>query len=225
MNSGSRYTLTLVTKVLSVGNITHPVEVTTTTPDSNESNNKANNTTVAIEECDLEIIKSSDKSVYHVGDKMHWIIEVVNHGPCTAKDTWVSDILPSGLKFISYTSSRGSYDKATGKWSIGDLKKGEKVTLDILCKVLKAGSITNDANVTCSVNDTDLSNNYDNATVKVIENKTPGPEPEPKPPVPDTPEPKVPVHPTMHATGNPIAYLIVALFVILGSFWSRNKKQ
>lgn len=78
MNSGSRYTLTLVTKVLSVGNITNPVEVTTTTPDSNESNNKANNTTVAIEECDLEIIKSSDKSVYHVGDKMHWIIEVVN---------------------------------------------------------------------------------------------------------------------------------------------------
>ncbi len=77
MNSGSRYTLTLVTKVLSVGNITNPVEVTTTTPDSNESNNKANNTTVAIEECDLEIIKSSDKSVYHVGDKCIGLLKLL----------------------------------------------------------------------------------------------------------------------------------------------------
>lgn len=73
-----------------------------------------------------------------------------------------------------------------------------------------------------------MSNNYDNATIKVIKNETPAPTPIPTPtpkPTPEPPEPVIPVHPTMHSTGNPIAYLIVAIFAILGSFWSRNKKH
>ena len=224
MDNASSYTLTIVTKVLSVGNITNPVEVKTSTPENDTTNNKANDTAEAFEFCDLVIKKSSDKKSYYVGDKMYWKIEVVNKGPSPARGVWVSDVLPSALKFLKFTASKGSYNDATGRWSIGDLAKGEKVTLYIYCKVLSKGFLTNNANVTCSVNETDLSNNYDNATVKVIEkehkkekqNHT-------KKHSRSTPEPKHPV--TMHSTGNPIAYLLIAIFAIFGSFWSRRKQE
>ncbi|MBE6490484.1 MAG: DUF11 domain-containing protein [Methanobrevibacter sp.] len=217
MKSASSVTLTIVTKVLTVGNITNPVEVKTSTPENDTTNNKANNTTEAFDVCDLELIKSSDKEVYHVGDKMHWIIEVINHGPSTAKDVVVSDVLPSGVKFLSYSASKGSYAQSAGKWDIGELAKGESVTLDILCKVMTEGIITNNANVTTSSNDTNLSNNYDNATIKVIKHE--------KPPVPDGPTPEPPVELTMRNTGNPIVYLLIAIIAIFGSFWSRNRKE
>ena len=97
--------------------------------------------------------------------------------------------------------------------------------MDILCKVINPGLITNNANVTCSVNESDLTNNDDNATVKVIQKVQPVP-PKPDPTPEPTPEPENPVHgPAMHATGNPIAYLLVAVFAIFGCFWSRKKQE
>ncbi|WP_067041931.1 Cna B-type domain-containing protein [Methanobrevibacter sp. YE315] len=208
-------TLTIVTEVLSVGNITNPVEAKTSTPDSNKTNNKANNTTEASEICDLELKKSSDKKAYYVGDQMHWIIEVVNHGPSPARDVVAYDVLSSSVRFISYSASKGSYDASTGRWDIGELAKGESVTLDILCEVLTEGMITNYANVTTSVNETNLDNNYDNATVEVTNKTEPVPEPEP------TPEPPV----TLKETGNPIAYLLAAVLTIFGSCWLRKKQE
>ena len=220
LNDASSVTLTLVTKVLSVGNITNPVEVSTSTPDNDTTNNRANNTTEAFEICDLELVKSSDKKVYHVGDKMHWIIKVINHGPSTARGVVVSDVLPSGVKFISYSASKGSYAHSTGEWDVGDVKAGETVVIDILCKVMVEGVIINNANVTSITNDTDLSNNCDNATIKVIKNETPD---EPNP------EPEIPTHEhkselAMKNTGNPLVYLLVAIFAIFGCLWANRKE-
>jgi len=220
LNDASSVTLTLVTKVLSVGNITNPVEVSTSTPDNDTTNNRANNTTEAFEICDLELVKSSDKKVYHVGDKMHWIIKVINHGPSTARGVVVSDVLPSGVKFISYSASKGSYAHSTGEWNVGDVKAGETVVIDILCEVMVEGVIINNANVTSITNDTDLSNNCDNATIKVIKNETRD-EPNPEPENP-TPEHKSEL--AMKNTGNPLVYLLVAIFAIFGCFWA-NKKE
>ncbi|MBQ8018450.1 MAG: DUF11 domain-containing protein [Methanobrevibacter sp.] len=223
MNNASTVTLTIVTKVLNIGNITNPVEVSTSTFDNNSNNNKAENRTEAFAVCDLELIKSSDRKVYRVGDEMHWIITVVNHGPSTAKDVVVNDVLPSGVKFISYTATKGSYAQSSGKWDIGDVENGEKYVLDILCKVMVAGDIVNKANVTSSTNDTDLSNNYDDAEISVIENKTPDDHHKPHPrPVNPTPEPAMDI--TMKNTGNPFVYLLVAIFAIFGCFWTSRKE-
>jgi len=222
--NGASETLQVVTKVLSVGNITNPVEVSTSTPDTNKTNDKANNTTTAYALADLELTKSSDKKVYYVGDEVHWLITVVNHGPSAACDVVVKDALPSETKFISYTADKGSFDSATGTWTIGDMENGERVTLDILCKALKAGEFTNNANVTSSTNDSDESNNHDNATITVIEKVTPTPEPTPDVPQP-TPEQPVNVNVGLKNTGNPIVYLIIAIFVILGSIRIKNKKD
>ena len=217
LENASSVTLQLVTKVLSIGNITNLVEVTTTTPDNNTTNNKANNTTEGIAIVDLAVIKGSDKEVYHIGDEICWIITVVNYGPCDAHEVVAYDVLPDGVKFISWESSKGSYDVSTGKWDIGNLTKGEFVTLFIYCEALIEGSITNYVNVTCNETDSDLSNNYDNCTVKVINETEPPVHPE------EPPAAKLPV--TMKKTGNPLAYLLLALVIIFGSFWTRNRKE
>ncbi|MBQ2653645.1 MAG: DUF11 domain-containing protein [Methanobrevibacter sp.] len=228
LDNASSVTLTLVTKVLSVGNITNPVEVTTTTPDSDKTNNKANNTTEAFEICDVAIVMSTDKKVYHVGDEMHWIMEVVNYGPSPAKDVVVSDVLPEGVKFISSSASKGSYSQYTGEWNIGDLAVGEKVTIDILCKVMAEGVIVNHARVSTSTNESDLTNNQDNASVKVIKNEPHVDPDEPDEPTPEPDEPistEPPVEMTMRNTGNPIVYLLAAIFAIFGSFWVYRKEE
>ena len=145
---------------------------------------------------------------------MHWTIVVTNNGPSTAKDVVVSDVLPSGVKFISFKVSKGSYDVSTGKWNIGELANGETVFIEIYCKVITTGSITNYASVTSSTKDSNLTNNHDSSTILV--NDTPE-----EPDVPDEPD-----HPvTMHSTGNPLAYLLVAICILVGSFWSRNRKE
>ena len=149
---------------------------------------------------------------------MHWIITVVNHGPSTAKDVVASDLLPSGVEFISYSASKGFYAQSTGIWEIGVLKASEIVTMDILCRVMVEGEIVDSANVTSSTNETDLSNNYANATVKVI-NET---HVDPDVPANNTPETHAEL--AMKNTGNPIFYLIVMVFAIFGCFWANRKE-
>ena len=215
LTNGSSATLTLITKTTKVGNITNFASASTDTPESNYSNNEANNTTEVINEplppsCDLVIYKSSDKTKYHVNDVMHWIIKVVNNGPDGAKGVYVKDALPVSTKFIKYSASKGSFDAAKGVWKIGDLDYGEEVTLIITCRVLSTGSITNEAVVNSSTVDTNVSNNYDNATIIVKADN---------PPVPNPIEPKTNGIDLSLKTGNPLLLVLLAflsIFTVIG---------
>jgi uncharacterized repeat protein (TIGR01451 family) len=216
LEAGSSETLTIRTLVLRVGNITNPVEVDSTTPDSNKSNNKANNTTEAFPIVDLEVQKFSDRPQYHVNDTICWTITVINRGPCDAHDVVAIDVLPSSVNFTSYNASKGFYNVTSGKWTIGDLANGESATLTIYCIALVEGYITNYVNVTCNETDSNLDNNYANSTVEVV-NET------------NSTTPEYPQHPEepirLMAAGNPIAYLLVVIMVLFGSFWARNRKE
>ena len=209
--NGASETITLKTNTSGVGNITNPASLNTTTHESNYTNNNDNDTTEVLPYVDLVLIKSSDKPKYNVNDTMHWIIKVVNRGPCDAIDAYVLDVLPSSTKFVSYTSSKGSFDAAAGVWSIGDLANGEEAVLDIICKALSAGNFTNNATVNNSVYDVNTSNNYDNATIEVVQEDEPVPEP--PEPTPDEPVPPVQIL----KTGNPLVVLLIALMAICGS--------
>ena len=216
LTKGSSATLTLITKTTKAGKITNVASVNTSTPESNYSNNKANNSTEAIPPepvCDLVLYKSSDKTVYNVNDTMHWIIKVVNKGPNGAVDAYVKDVLPNSTEFVSYTSSKGSFNETNGVWRIGDLAKGEEVTLTITCKILSAGKITNNANVDNFIRDRNNSNNYDNATIEVTEDI-----PEPNPVEPNKPNLSL-------KTGNPLMVLLLAFLTILGGFGLRCRKE
>ncbi len=103
--------ISIITQVLVDGKITNIVVVNSSTPDSNKTNNEANNTTNVDPVCDLEIIKLVSSKKAYVGEALTWTIIVINHGPSVAKDVKVQEDIPSSLKFIRASATKGTYDK------------------------------------------------------------------------------------------------------------------
>ena len=181
--------------------IDNEVVVSSDTYDPNESNNYDNSSINVISIADLMIIKDANVTKVTVGDKFSYIITVINNGPDTAINVRVYDTLPKRLKLLGFEASKGSYDPKTGIWSIGDLENGERVTLRIDVKALVTGEIINEAYVESDTFDNNTSNNYDNATVTVV----------------DEPPYNPPNHPIpMLPTGNPLLFALLALIAIVG---------
>ena len=200
VTKGQTKTLKIQTKV-SVTNATiiNFANVTSDTHDPNETNNKCNNSTTVPPEADLMLIKDVDFDTVKVGENVTFIIVVINLGPDTAVNTRAFDVLPSGLKFVSYNATIGTYDSVTGIWNIGDLANGEYAALMIVAEALTVGEHINEAYVVSDTYDPDLSNNND--TAKVVVEKE---------------EPPVPKVPTLPPTGNPILLVILSLLAIVG---------
>lgn len=217
MPVGDTRTLVIKTEVLlSNATILNLAVVSSDTPDPNETNNKDNSSVPVLPIIDLEIIKIVDKTDVFVGDKVTFTITVINHGPDTAVNTRMTDVLPKGLKLVSFKVSRGSFDSATGIWSIGDLKPGESVQMFIVAEALITGHIINNASVISDTPEEDLSNNNDSAAIDVREI----PENHTVPPKDNhtvTPVKAVDSVPKLHATGNPILMVLMALCVMIGT--------
>ncbi|MEZ4913621.1 MAG: SdrD B-like domain-containing protein [Chitinophagales bacterium] len=97
---------------------------------------------------DLELTKETDTQVVGVGEQITYTVALVNYGPNTATNVEVTDQLPSGLTFVSADATQGSYNAATGLWTIGDVTVNKTVKLEITATVMTAGSVTNTAEVT-----------------------------------------------------------------------------
>ena len=108
---------------------------------------------------DLVINKTVNKTDVLVGDVVEYIINVTNKGPSNATGVYVIDKLDNRLEFVRVIPTQGSYDNATGKWTIGNITSGASVTLKLIVKVLTNGTIPNFANVTGNENDTNITNN------------------------------------------------------------------
>ena len=193
---GESATLTIKTKVTTTNkNVTNPVVVSSDSYDPDKSNNYDNSTINVIAQADLELTKEANVTYVLVNQTVSFKITVVNHGPNTAVNVRVHDVLPESLKFVSFKASRGTYDNETGLWTIGDLKKGEKVYLEITVNATEKGKVTNVAYVKSDTYDNDTSNNRDSATVEV-----------------DEPQTSIKLYPT----GNPIILVLLSLVTIVG---------
>ena len=71
-------------------------------------------------------------------------------GPDPATGVQVSDPSPSGLQLVSATPSQGTYDPATGLWSVGAVSTHAAPTLTITAKVISPTAETNSAAITHS---------------------------------------------------------------------------
>ncbi len=94
----------------------------------------------------LAFIASANGGTHYYGDTIHYYITVKNNGPTSVAGISVYDKLPSGLKFVSATATRGSYKSNT--WTIGTLKPGQTAKLDIKATVNQIGTVTNKATLT-----------------------------------------------------------------------------
>ena len=161
LKTGNSVTVTIEVKALNSANkdIFNKAIVENEEGFINESNK-----TVHVNTVDLAINKTSDKVTYKYLDNVIYTIVVTNHGSDDSFNVTVRDMLPNTLRFIS---ASGNYDPVTGIWFIGHLAKGQSATLTITAQAIFPGIITNDANVTGSGYDVNLTNNHDNITITI----------------------------------------------------------
>ena len=93
----------------------------------------------------MAITKSVAPASVLVGQPTTFTVVVTNHGPARATGVVVQDLLPAGLSFVQAVESLGSYDDATGRWTIGTLLNAQSATLTLEATVTVAGAITNRA--------------------------------------------------------------------------------
>jgi uncharacterized repeat protein (TIGR01451 family) len=211
LNDKEAATLVLTTRVTaSSGIIKNVATAIGSTYDPNKSNNRDDDVTKpkAKPMADLEISKVANVEKVKVGDKIIWTITVTNYGPDVAKNVRVKDAIAGDVEYISSRATKGSFDPLYGLWTIGDMEVGEEVVLTIVAKALSAGTVINTAEVVSDTPDPDMSNNKDKAIVVVKDKPTPDNPPK-TPKTPRTPA-------TMHATGNPIVMVLLALFALVG---------
>ncbi|TDA79269.1 DUF11 domain-containing protein, partial [Halomonas marinisediminis] len=74
-----------------------------------------------------------------------------NSGPSIATGVEVTDLLPSGYTYVS-DNGAGSYDEASGVWTVGDISNTSSASLEITAIVNATGDYTNEAEITASDN-------------------------------------------------------------------------
>jgi uncharacterized repeat protein (TIGR01451 family) len=149
-----RAALTEPTTQTNTATVTHSDQ-----PDPDTANNSAF-AVVRLALADLAVAKSASNTTPSVGDTVTFTVTLTNNGPDAATGVAVSDALSAGLVFISATPSQGAFNSVTGLWSVGSVATGTPQTLEIVARVVSAGSQSNTATIAHSdQSDPDSSNN------------------------------------------------------------------
>jgi uncharacterized repeat protein (TIGR01451 family) len=114
---------------------------------------------------DVAVTKTVSPTDQVFGLAVTYTVMVQNNGPGTATGVVVNDPMPAGLQFVSASPSTGSFDPASGTWTVGTLLNGASASLSVTDLVFALGPITNTAQVTSTSFDPNLSNNMASATV------------------------------------------------------------
>lgn len=142
------------------GNYQNTAEVTASAlPDPNstagngiitENDYAAVSTAPIGQSADLSLIKTIDNITPLIGTAVTFQIIVTNSGPQNTTGVEVTDLLPSGYTFSSFSATKGTYHTTSGKWIIGSLLSGDSQTLQLTAIVNSSGNYTNSAEITAS---------------------------------------------------------------------------
>ncbi|OIN58123.1 hypothetical protein BLX24_16510 [Arsenicibacter rosenii] len=127
--------------------------------------------TVGFCNADLAVTKNVTPSgPYRLGQKITYIVTATNNGPVSASGVTVTDRLPASLSFVAATASVGSYNAATGIWTIGELATGASRNLFVEAVIRAGGSVRNVAVITGTNDDpTKPENNTSTVTIGIEE--------------------------------------------------------
>ncbi|NNE00173.1 MAG: DUF11 domain-containing protein [Pirellulaceae bacterium] len=156
--ANSPQTLSLRTRVDSPQNSSNTAQVTAadqsdvdSTPANNDpTEDDQDSVAFATPIADLSLTKTVDNSNPNVGDTVTFMVTLQNAGPDGATGVQVTDLLPSGIRYISNTLSAGTYSPSTGIWNIGSVANGGTAMLQLLGEVLSLGETSNTAQVTAA---------------------------------------------------------------------------
>ncbi|MCV9929477.1 gliding motility-associated C-terminal domain-containing protein [Flavobacterium sp. LS1R49] len=158
--NGKSETLQIIATVNPTGVYTNIAEVTAAgLPDPNSTPNNGVptendyatvTTTPSNQAANLSLTKTVDKSSQLIGNQVTFEVIITNSGPQNTAGVVVTDLLPSGYTYSSFTATKGTYNKNNGKWNIGSLVNGDSQTLQITAVVNATGNYVNVAEVTAS---------------------------------------------------------------------------
>ena len=116
---------------------------------------------------DLAISKSASPTSVNVGDTITWTITVTNIGATGATNVTVTDTLPSGVAFVSAsTSAPGSCTGTT--CNLGSLGSGASATITVVTTATAAGPLVNRASVSASESESSTKNNTAEAAAAAV---------------------------------------------------------
>jgi large repetitive protein len=138
--------------------------------ETNLTNNRDDDAVAITSSADVAIVKTVVPTTTPPGVNVTYTLVVTNNGPSTAKAVQVSDPLPAGMKFVSVTPSACGLAGKTVTCALGDLVKGQSVSITVVASIplaLAKTTKTNTATVSSSTPDSNLANNEDDATVTI----------------------------------------------------------
>ncbi len=147
---GTPQTLTVQAAVISPDPQTNVASITHSDQFDPVTSNNTSMITVTPQQADLAISKATSDPTPNVGESVTFTITLTDNGPNAATGAQVTDLLPSGLTFVSDTPSQGTYDFSTGLWSVGTVDVGSPQTLVIEATVTSPNPLTNVATITHS---------------------------------------------------------------------------
>lgn len=144
LGSGGVATVTLTVRI---DDPTDATDVATVSSDAEDPDLSDNTATSSPETIDLSLNKSVSDTTPLQGQFVTYQVEVRNVGPETATNIVVQEVFPSGLTPTSHLADTGTYDPATGVWTIPALPPGTDADLSITTTVTGAGPFTNVAEI------------------------------------------------------------------------------
>ncbi|MBD2101034.1 DUF11 domain-containing protein [Leptolyngbya sp. FACHB-261] len=144
-----------VTAPVSGGPLLNKASSTATTTDPTPANNNGTQSASQVStsitpSADLSLTKTANSTNLGVGQSVTFTVTVRNTGPSSATGVTVTDLLPSGLTLGLAMPSQGTYNSATGLWTVGNLASGANATLQVTAIITRSTPVTNTAQVTAS---------------------------------------------------------------------------
>ncbi|TAE30617.1 MAG: DUF11 domain-containing protein [Cytophagales bacterium] len=107
--------------------------------------------TVVVGQCKADLAVTAvvtPGGTYSVGQTVTYVITACNNGPATGENVAVSFPLPSSVEYVSNTPGQGTYNPATGSWSLGTMPSGTCKNLFVEVVIRGTGTISATAVIT-----------------------------------------------------------------------------
>jgi uncharacterized repeat protein (TIGR01451 family) len=109
---------------------------------------------------DLSITKADSPDPVTALDNLTYTLAISNGGPQNATEVFVTDVLPTGVTFVSASASRGTCSGTrTVRCELGTMNSGARATVEIVVTTTAGGKLDNIASVTSGVTDPVSGNN------------------------------------------------------------------
>ncbi|PJK03447.1 hypothetical protein CO612_09100 [Lysobacteraceae bacterium NML71-0210] len=123
------------------GDYANTATVSTTTPGDDPSNNSGTATVTPTQKVELVVTKVVNNASPRIGENVEFTITVTNNGPSTAEAVKLEELMPDGYSLVSATPDSGSWSAPF--WTIGDMLKGQTVSMKVVATVLMGSNYVN----------------------------------------------------------------------------------